>query len=140
VSPYVIADRCTGCGSCVEVCPHGAIEVIEGLARIDESRCTDCGACVEACQQGAILERVPVLEGEVVSVEPVEVRVPALREPGTLAVVAGTALSFLARRVLPSVAEGLASTLEERLSGGWPGGGSGRPGPGGRRRRRRRGR
>ncbi|MHB1345182.1 MAG: glycyl-radical enzyme activating protein [Thermoleophilia bacterium] len=47
------ADRCVGCGRCVEVCPNGAIEVIEGRARTDRSACADASLCVEACPHDA---------------------------------------------------------------------------------------
>ncbi|MCK4807879.1 MAG: 4Fe-4S binding protein, partial [Candidatus Aegiribacteria sp.] len=44
----------TGCGECVEVCPYGAIEVIDGDAVIDPSLCHFCYRCVEQCPEGAI--------------------------------------------------------------------------------------
>ena len=47
-------DDCTGCGECVEVCPYGAIEVIDGDAVIDPSLCHFCYRCVEQCPEGAI--------------------------------------------------------------------------------------
>ncbi len=52
----VIQERCVGCGDCVEVCPYGAIEMVEGLAVIGQG-CTLCGACVEPCKFDAILIR-----------------------------------------------------------------------------------
>ena len=50
----VNTEDCTGCGECVEVCPYGAIEVIEGDAVIDPSLCHFCYRCVEQCPEGAI--------------------------------------------------------------------------------------
>ncbi|MCD6529311.1 electron transfer flavoprotein subunit alpha [Candidatus Bathyarchaeota archaeon] len=50
----VIEEKCTGCGSCVQVCPFGAIEVVEGKARISEE-CRLCGICVSACPYEAIV-------------------------------------------------------------------------------------
>ena len=50
----VNTDDCTGCGECVEVCPYGAIEVIDGDAVIDPSLCHFCYRCVEQCPEGAI--------------------------------------------------------------------------------------
>lgn len=45
--------KCTGCGSCVPACPHGAIHVeVRGeKARevTDRTLCVDCGACVSVC-------------------------------------------------------------------------------------------
>ncbi len=52
-------DKCTGCGTCVLACPFGAIEIVDGKAKIYES-CVDCGACVDECPEDALLlgERV----------------------------------------------------------------------------------
>lgn len=51
---FVNTDDCTGCGQCVEVCPYGAIEVIDGDAVIDPSLCHFCYRCIEQCPEGAI--------------------------------------------------------------------------------------
>jgi electron transfer flavoprotein alpha subunit len=44
---------CIGCGVCEEVCTFGAIEVIDGVAVVNE-KCTLCGSCVENCEAGAL--------------------------------------------------------------------------------------
>jgi electron transfer flavoprotein alpha subunit len=38
----------------VDECPVEAIELLDGLARVDEDECTECSACVEPCPQEAI--------------------------------------------------------------------------------------
>jgi ferredoxin len=49
------ADKCTGCGRCVEVCPHRVFEMQDGKARItDKDLCMECGACAGNCEFGAI--------------------------------------------------------------------------------------
>ena len=50
---YVHYDKCQGCLKCVDVCEHGAIEVIsidEGTLKgfyIDQEKCTLCKLCLE---------------------------------------------------------------------------------------------
>ena len=57
-------ELCTGCGSCMESCPYGAIELNSNTARILPN-CNLCGACVEACPEEAIiLEREAIIVQE----------------------------------------------------------------------------
>jgi NAD-dependent dihydropyrimidine dehydrogenase PreA subunit len=60
-------ELCSGCGTCVQSCPTGAISLVWGIARIDQDRCNSCGICLEACPQGAIAETVPVSNQELVA-------------------------------------------------------------------------
>jgi len=49
------AGNCTGCGRCVEVCPHGVFNLDGGKARIiDKDSCMECGACALNCPVNAI--------------------------------------------------------------------------------------
>jgi len=49
------SDKCTGCGRCVEVCPHGVFEMRDKRANlIDRDRCMECGACAKNCEFSAI--------------------------------------------------------------------------------------
>lgn len=53
--------RCTGCGMCVEVCPHGVFQMKNGKAMIvDRDACMECGACEKNCAFGAISVRAGV--------------------------------------------------------------------------------
>ena len=45
---------CLGYGSCVAACQFGAIQITDGIARVDRSRCVACGKCVAACPQKLI--------------------------------------------------------------------------------------
>ncbi|MBO6251671.1 MAG: 4Fe-4S binding protein [Muribaculaceae bacterium] len=52
---YVIDDNCVACGTCMSVCPTGAIS--EGdIYVIDPDTCISCGTCAEACPNEAISE------------------------------------------------------------------------------------
>lgn len=50
---YLVSDRCTGCGTCLDVCPVEAIRIEDGRAKIT-IECMDCGACLRVCPEGAI--------------------------------------------------------------------------------------
>jgi ferredoxin len=49
------ADKCTGCGNCVPGCPEGALQMIDGKARlVSDLFCDGLGACIGECPEGAI--------------------------------------------------------------------------------------
>jgi len=50
----VDALRCTYCGSCVSVCPVGALDLQETRLVVSEE-CTECNLCLAACPMGALL-------------------------------------------------------------------------------------
>ena len=47
------ANRCIGCGRCIEVCESGAVSQVDGGPVTDMTKCTFCGRCVEECAVGA---------------------------------------------------------------------------------------
>lgn len=51
----VFPDKCTGCGRCMEVCPHAVFKLEDKKVTItDKDRCMECGACEKNCDFGAI--------------------------------------------------------------------------------------
>jgi ferredoxin len=87
-------ERCDGCGNCVPACVEGALQVIDGKARlVRQSYCDGLGACLGDCPQDAL--HVTTLEVEAydepavlgylqqTAPEAVERHVAHLREHGT---------------------------------------------------------
>ncbi len=58
VRPVFDSEECTACGSCVEVCPDGAIEIQE-VAMRDPKRCLGCLSCSEICTENAVSLSTP---------------------------------------------------------------------------------
>ncbi len=48
-------ERCTGCGFCLNVCPHAVFERHNGAVRLAApAACMECGACMKNCPVDAI--------------------------------------------------------------------------------------
>ncbi len=48
-------ERCSGCARCVTACAEGAIEIVNGKARvIKDTFCDGLGACIGECPEGAL--------------------------------------------------------------------------------------
>jgi len=48
-------EKCTGCGMCVNVCPHEVFLIKDGKAQlVDKNSCMECGACAKNCLFSAI--------------------------------------------------------------------------------------
>lgn len=58
----LVTSACRGCGSCVPLCPQGAIRLQPGNERkravIDQEHCMECGVCLDSgvCTFGALRE------------------------------------------------------------------------------------
>jgi NAD-dependent dihydropyrimidine dehydrogenase PreA subunit len=71
----VNTDKCTGCGTCVQDCPVGAIRLKKKKALIDGT-CTQCKACSHVCPEEAIrLEDIAQLEGLQCDACPIQCRI-----------------------------------------------------------------
>ena len=51
----IVAEVCTGCTHCMNVCPTAAIRIKNGKASLNEAACTDCGMCLKSCPRHAII-------------------------------------------------------------------------------------
>ena len=119
-------ERCTGCGACMEVCPTGALYLVDGKATVDVTLCRECEACLAICPTGAItlttreeavaeLVRVPVprSKSEVIQVKTQPTLVP-LRSRVLPAV--GGALAWFGREILPEMADLILDRLDRRTT------------------------
>ena len=81
ISYHIVPELCTGCGTCVKVCPVDAIHRVRGEKRkegllhdIDTAVCEKCGACIEICPESAIIKKLRA------AAAPAAEEVPAARE------------------------------------------------------------
>ena len=58
---FVDEDLCSGCSTCISICPYTAIELIKedekSHAKVNEALCMGCGACVVSCPSGAMQQK-----------------------------------------------------------------------------------
>jgi NAD-dependent dihydropyrimidine dehydrogenase PreA subunit len=108
-------ERCTGCAACVEVCPTGALYLVDGKATVDKALCHGCEACLAACPHEAIIlteQAKPMAEAArlpAVRPEPEVIRVRTRATPvpfrSRVLPLAGSALVWLEREILPWLAD-----------------------------------
>lgn len=119
---FIKQERCTGCGACLELCPHGALYLLEGKAVVDEALCRECEACVAACPEQAILitEAPSALT---ITQPPQPIRVQTEPEPITVPLrarvlpIVGAALTWAGREVVPYLADYVLDRLDRSLTG-----------------------
>ncbi len=63
---HVDISKCSGCGTCVNICPYGALSLVEvnlrensvkvtrKVCEVNSALCQGCGACTVACKPGAL--------------------------------------------------------------------------------------
>jgi len=105
---WVDVTRCTGCGACVEVCPVGAISLVDGKARVYVKSCTGCGACADACPEG-VIQPVVTVQGELVPAP--ERPPPTIYRPGPVVETAGAAVVVAGTGLLMKAAGALARAV-----------------------------
>jgi heterodisulfide reductase subunit A len=76
---FVVEEDCSGCRTCLTVCPYNAIsrDELKGIAVINEALCKGCGTCVATCPSAAI--RQNLFEDEEIFEE-----INGLLEPSTI--------------------------------------------------------
>jgi heterodisulfide reductase subunit A len=57
---YILEEECSGCKSCIPLCPYTAITFDEAKekAAINEALCKGCGTCVASCPSGSIAQHL----------------------------------------------------------------------------------
>ncbi len=116
------AERCTGCGACLEVCPTGALYLVDGKVAVDGSLCHECEACLAACPTEAIalVMREEAVEETVhlpaVRPAPEVIRVKNRAAPlslrSRLLPAMGAAMVWAGREFLPVLANSLLDALD----------------------------
>jgi len=58
ITSVINEEMCTGCGTCIKLCPYNAIQKDErGIARVNDVLCKGCGLCAASCPEKAISMR-----------------------------------------------------------------------------------
>ncbi len=55
LKPVINIDKCSICGSCMEICPVSAISEMSGKAFINSHLCIGCCECISACRIDAVM-------------------------------------------------------------------------------------
>ena len=115
---YIQSQQCVGCGECVDVCQEGAIQLINGLAKINQDKCRQCEACLALCPVNAIvaiLDTEPVcVSRSSVPVQPQPAAVQFTHSTSSIVPWVGTALAFVGREILPRLAVSLLEVWDRR--------------------------
>ncbi len=119
--------HCAGCGTCLQVCPTNAIQLVDNKAWIDARLCNGCQACAEVCPSDAIITTPPITIPILPTVrtsrsaKSADMTLTQMRERKLLtehsrviAPAVSATLLFLGREIAPRVASAVVETLLNR--------------------------
>ncbi|NTV66319.1 MAG: 4Fe-4S binding protein [Chlorobaculum sp.] len=124
--------KCTGCAECIPACPEGALQVIDGKARlVSDLFCDGLGACIGHCPTGAMQvesrEAEPyderrVMAESIVKAGPnvIAAHLRHLQDHGETGYLQ-TALDYLKEQGIENPLEAQAANRHAHHSGGCPG-------------------
>lgn len=52
-------ERCRACGRCIDVCPFGALRIVDEKIRLDTALCRGCGLCTATCPTATVTLSAP---------------------------------------------------------------------------------
>jgi len=58
IAAHVNPERCSGCRTCLDICPYSAVtfDEVRKRAEVDDTSCRGCGTCVATCPSGALTQ------------------------------------------------------------------------------------
>ena len=117
-------DKCDGCGDCIVNCPEGALQIIDGKARVvKESYCDGLGACIGVCPLDAItLEKREAedFDEEAVEKHMAETAAAAKKAAAELPMVSGGCPGSAMRNLQPTAAAESTSDAGPSQLSNWP--------------------
>ncbi|MCW4022921.1 MAG: DUF362 domain-containing protein [Candidatus Bathyarchaeota archaeon] len=57
-----LTGECTGCGTCQNLCPLGAISIVDSCVQFNYDNCFGCGVCAKMCPTKGLAQQVTIEE------------------------------------------------------------------------------